>query len=595
MVTRKRSVGKSSESVIGYLKRKKWVYEESAGRLVVKTCPYCSDQEKHFYINPLTSQFICFKCDVNGNIYKLKKDLGDISPVSTLPSTSKIPKSKYNKIRRGILANYKSLLEDSEALESIKTKWGFGIGDVKKFKLGVQVKGGKKWIVIPYFENGKVINAKYETLPPAKKKFRRLKGMKSGLFNIDSVERDVNYLFLCEGESDAISLSRIGVKNVVGVSVGARGFKPEWYDFVSEFEKVYVVYDNDVAGQDGARKLAKRIGMDRCVNVEIPVERGITDVTDFLMDGNDLKDFQGLLKSAQKFDVDDVVSFKSILNNLESELAVSNTVDGMGYLTQWDNLNKLTGSFVPGDLIVLSGIAKVGKSTFGLNLLLEHSLMGIPTLYYCLEMRPERIVTRVVSYVRCVSKDNITRDDVIYVRSLYGNKPFYIAHSYSFTVEKVMDTIAESVKRYGIELLLFDHLHFLIRSLDNTTAEVSNTVRQFKLLAEELQIPIFLVAQPRKLSGKRQRPTVDDLRDSSSIGQDADTVIVIHRNRVKQDGRDGSGNKPLFDNDTEVIVDASRYSTGGIAKLYFDGELSRFFQNQKERREFLSRVYGGVS
>ena len=98
MVVRKGSARKPSESVLEYVKRKKWAYEESAGRLVVKTCPYCGDSNKHFYVNPITSQFLCFKCDVNGNLYKLKKDLGDISPISSIPSTFKISKEKYNKI-----------------------------------------------------------------------------------------------------------------------------------------------------------------------------------------------------------------------------------------------------------------------------------------------------------------------------------------------------------------------------------------------------------------------------------------------------------------------------------------------------------------
>jgi replicative DNA helicase len=180
----------------------------------------------------------------------------------------------------------------------------------------------------------------------------------------------------------------------------------------------------------------------------------------------------------------------------------------------------------------------------------------------------------------------ITRDDIAYVTARYGRIPFYFGHSYKFDLEFVLDTIREATHRYGIELAVFDHLHFLVRETDNVSAQVGAAVRAFKLLAEELRIPIILICQPKKIYGKNTRMTFMDLRDAASIGQDADTVVIVHRDRLPDVDPDDRGEAdPIFSKDAEIIVDATRYNPGGITKLLFDGAFSRFFYDEKDRKK----------
>lgn len=581
-----------------YLKRKRWIYSDrNPSQYIVKTCPLCGDTKNHFYINKTTGQFLCWKCDEQGNLYHLKKALGDTSPIVQPIKSSpiKIDKDKYNNLRRKVNGWHNALKANEAVQDIIKKKYGFGPRAIKRFKLGIRTVGKKKktrWLVIPQYQNKKLSCVKYRTLPPSEKKFRREEGMSSVLFNIDRLDTSLDYVFLFEGEPDTITADAyLKLKNCLGVTVGARGFKEEWIDVLSDFSKIYVCYDSDIAGQRGAEKIAKRLGMNRCYNIELPVEDGESkiELNDWWQSGNNQKDFKNLVDLSKPFDILDIASFSSVLDDLQADLFFNKRLDQAGLVTQWDNVNQLIGSFVPGDLIVLSGPAKIGKSTFALNVLLHHALYGTPVLNYCLEMRPERIGAKMISYFRGVGRTNISIEDVTYVKTRFGRKPFYLAHSTKFEVDQVFETIRDGVQRYGIELMVFDHLHFLIRSRDNTAQVVSATVRDFKLMAEELKIPVILICQPRKLN-RAARMTTEDLRDSSAIGQDADTVIIIHRERIPEKDHTNVtdvANEQIFASEVDVVVDATRFNPGGIAKLYYNGEMSRYFKNIEEERRFL--------
>lgn len=583
-----------------YLDRKRWSYtDRNPSQFIVKVCPFCGDRRGKFYINKSTGQHICWICDAEGNLYSLKKKLGDLKKTtSVLPSSKspKISKKRYNTLNRRVRGYHNSLKANKKVKRILLEEWGFTDSDISTFKLGLRKSGKVKWLVYPYFENKKLVNLKYRTLPPTPKRFRREEGLKSSLYNLDNVDLSKNHVYMVEGESDTITAYKKLRLNVVGTTVGARGFKSEWIEFFDNFEKVYLIYDNDVVGQDGAKKMAFRIGSDKCYNILLPQDDSMegNDLTDWVMSGNSRKNFRKLLLKKEQFDVEDVLPFSAVLNDLESELYFHKNLDSMGLVTPWANVNKLISGFSPGDLIVLSGVTKVGKTTFALNIATYHSFQGnIPCMVYCLEMRPERIAPKIISSVRGIPRKSMTRDDVVFMKAMYGRKPLYNAHSYRFTVDEVYDTIREAIKRYGIELLIFDHLHFLIRGTSNVSSEVSNTTRDFKLLAEEFRIPIILVCQPTKL-GKRSKMSTNDLRDSSSIGQDADTVIIVHRERLPEipGTKKETSNKPIFKSEAEIIVDATRWDSGGMAKLQFNGAISRYFKDKREERRFFKNGEG---
>lgn len=469
---------------------------------------------------------------------------------------------------------HKRLLNDPEGLSYLTEVRGFSLEAVNYFKLGMEVdRDGSKWLSIPHLAKGDLVNIKSRSLPPAEKSFRRVPGCPSVLFNTDVLE-GAEDIFISEGEIDAIALWDKGIKNVVGVTTGAGSFDPEWIDQLKGVKKIWLCYDADEAGQKGAREVARRLGYSRCFNVSLPEGQ---DINDFFRSGKDIFDFQNLTNQARQFDVAGIMSFEAGLDYFLEKLKCPELQTGI--ITPWGSVNRLipTG-FQAGELIVLSAPPKIGKSSWSLQIAWHSALKDIPSLFYCLEMRRVRLVRKII---QSFNRSEVFDDQIIEcTRRAFHEKPLYLGYSYQKPErEAIMETLREAIQRYGLKLLVFDHLHFLCRSVSNQVQEIGLAVQAFKFLAEEMEIPIILIAQPRKIEPNTVM-TSADLKDSASIFSDCDHLIILHRKRVSGNVETIDGKKPPHEQSYEPVtlvrVEASRYGHGGEALLYFHGEWSRF-------------------
>ena len=464
---------------------------------------------------------------------------------------------------------------------------GISLDSIKRFKIGLYRGGGINWLTIPHYRADVLVNIKFRSMPPAEKTFKRIPGCQSILFNGD-VLKDQKEIFITEGELDAITLIHAGVENVVSGTTGAGSFDPEWIDLLKHLKKINIVYDPDEKGQQGARSLSKRLGYNRCFNIDLPEGQ---DVNDFFNSGKDIFDFQKLVKEAHRFDLPGVISIDAAIELLQRQKAQGDEETGL--LTPWENVNRLVKGFKPGDLPVLSAPPKTGKTSFALNIATALALKMKPVLFYCLEMRPERLIYKVIqSQYR---EENPSSDDLRRAAGDFSGLPLYLGHSFKKEkIESVLCLIRTAIKRYDLRFVVFDNIHFLIRSISNVNEELGQAVQGFKLLAEEMEIPIMVIAQPRKLdSGGRDRiMTADDIKYSNSIHADCDQMIILHRKRIASntkeiDQGDFIAKTGALDPVTLVRVEAHRFGAGGEGLLYFHGEHSRF--DQLERRDGVTR------
>jgi len=477
-----------------YISSKGFEHKKQSGQLILKICPFCSDDKWHFYINSGEGgPYFCHKCNEKGNLWSLKKHMGDIQE-SIQPAFRKpAPKAPT----QGIDVKYhNALLKNQKAMDYLKGR-GINIDTIKRFKIGFAHKDNIDYIAIPHYRSDKLVNIKFRSLPPAKKTFRRIPDCKSVLFNGDCIKGQKE-IFITEGEIDCISLIQAGIENAVSGTTGAGSFDPEWIDQFKPIQKIYEVYDADPKGQEGSRSLAKRLGYNRCFNILLP--DGI-DVNDYFNAGHDVFDFQKLVNRAQRFNLPGVISTHTAIELLkrESEKGQGNT----GIQTPWSNINQLTKGFKPGDLIIITAPPKMGKTTFSQQIAIYMALNGYPVLFYCLEMRAERLMRKVIE---CQYRsENITPELIQKAESELSNLPLYFGHSFKKQkIEDVLKLIREAIQRYDLKLVVFDNIHFLIRSVSNVNEELGQAVQGFKLLAEEMEIPIIAIAQPRKrdLSGR---------------------------------------------------------------------------------------------
>jgi replicative DNA helicase len=577
-------------------------------------CPFCDDDRQRFGINNNNNHayygyWNCLNggCGVKGrSIKSLQKEFNKLTGDNERANIElKKPSNDEHEdadIDQTLAHKYFNKIENSKrkAKDYLINERGFSMKAIKHFMLGSWKKKGYEYVSLPFWENGVLVNVKFRAIQFKDKKFkwRRITGGKSSLFHDEILDnQEIKEIFLCEAELDAIALWNAGFENVVAVTTGAKAMQPEWYERLERFERINLVYDNDVDGQDGAEKMAKRLGMNRCYNVLLPqheiIEEGekklLKDANQYFWDKDKQapryteKDFRKLVTLAKQFQVKSVMSLTDAYRELIKLRHTADDDELIGFITRWERVNRILPRSKPGYFVVVTANPKVGKTTWVADWFLDLGKQGIPTYIECCEMRQLRMAEKTIA--NAVSDfthvDNLTELQIRQARFENPADIMYLGYPEDgiIELEAMCEKITNVVHRYGVKAVCFDHLHFLVRG-DNVKDKIGEVTRRFKLLAEQLGILFVLIAQPRKVENNRV-PTANDLKDSSSIYQDLDSLVILHR-RVKTNDNYGEDNaeesKSKMETVTEVHV-TSRWGDGGSCLLNFNGRKAKYFDS----------------
>lgn len=552
--------------ITDYLSTKNIEYKVS-GNEILLTCPECGKEK--LSINKESGLYKCWHCEAlspesifaKGHFGKLQEYWGDIVPINhvSTPKANK-PDPDYTDL---VERYHYNIWNEKQALKYLYSR-GFTDDTIMKFKLGFVRKDEQGWISIPSYEDGIPKLIKYRKAPPNERedlpKYTREAGGKTVLFNGDILD-NIEEVILCEGELDALTLIQNGYDNVVGITGGAKTFPSEWWDRLVLKEKIYLCYDQDAVGQKAARDTwATRLGREKCYNILLPEGE---DVNSFFQ--NHIKeDFDKLVSKAERFKVEGVLSLKESLY----KLGTSDESLVAKYSTPWESVNKLLGGGLQrSHLVVVGGQPKSGKTTMCLNLCHYFSeTYEIPSLYFCLEMSERDLAYKLIQYhYGLIDKEISYKDAFYYAQDDFGNLPIYLGYSPKITPEIFYNTAKEVRNRYDIQFFVFDNLHMMVRS--EKESDIGIATKMFKQIAMELDIFMILVAQPRKINSERNM-TFDDLKSSSALASDPDSILLINRKRLT------SSDQGSFDPIATVIADATRFSRGGRCKLFLEGDKS---------------------
>lgn len=196
----------------------------------------------------------------------------------------------------------------------------------------------------------------------------------------------------------------------------------------------------------------------------------------------------------------------------------------------------LYGGFGSGNLAILAARPSVGKTTIALQMAMTASRNGVPTSYYSLEMTDEELVQRMIVGTGLVSTFEIVNCDVNWenydrAAQMVTNKHMSI-NDRARSLDEICTSISLDAQADKCKIAFVDYLGLI--SYDDrrkTLAQVIGDItKRFKNLAQECNIPIVLLCQLNRESAKEGRsPQLTDLRDSGSIEQDADIVIMLER------------------------------------------------------------------
>ena len=290
----------------------------------------------------------------------------------------------------------------------------------------------------------------------------------------------------------------------------------------------------------------------------------ITDVNEFIANSETtLKDAVEKRRVAEFKKAKDVA--EEVKLNIETPQEVK--TDGVsGLTTGFDRLNKITQGFHPGDMIIVAARPSVGKTALALNFAYRAAKRtNKPIAIFSLEMPAEALIKRLIGVESAVSLTKITTGNLVGVdrakvaNAIYkiGSLPIYIDDSPN---GKLMDIIAKSRKLQANEpelgMIIVDYLGLVTTSStakgsDSRQEEVRKTSLALKALARELQVPIIVVSQLSRdveKRGENKRPILSDLRDSGSIEQDADVVMLLYREDYYKNSKapnNNAGNKKM--------------------------------------------------
>jgi len=260
----------------------------------------------------------------------------------------------------------------------------------------------------------------------------------------------------------------------------------------------------------------------------------------------------------------------------------------IGCSTSFPTLDKINGGLRNGHLVIIAARSSVGKSALAGNIALHNAIKGKSVGFISLEMPAHEIITRLSSAHCGVSYSKMERrvlpedENVKMIKSMSyisGLKIFF-SDSTDMNIMDIRVRAQQLQQMHGIQLLIVDYLQLVQessldknRSRDQALGRISNGLKK---LAMHLDIPVIALAQLNKESEKRtnKKPIQSDLRESGNIEQDADVIMLLHRNwrvGIKKDEKGES-----TENQADLIIPKWRNGSPIELKLRFEGKTMKF-------------------
>jgi replicative DNA helicase len=274
-----------------------------------------------------------------------------------------------------------------------------------------------------------------------------------------------------------------------------------------------------------------------------------------------------------------------------------------GVTTGLRDLNDWLGGLQPSNVIVLAGRPGMGKTALAMLMALEAAKTACTVGVVSLEMSAPQLAQRLLSLETGIDAERLTRgklaqehfDRIQAAKTKLDALPLHIDDRGGLTLDQISGT-AHRWKRDGLGLLIVDHLGLIAPSpalqRANKVHQIEHSTGGLKALAKSLDIPIVLLTQLNRAVETRdnKRPQLSDLRDSGSIEQDADAVLLLYRDAyyLAREEPTDQGKYAVWlakmneaRNLAELEVAKFRHGKTGRIDLIFDGPLMRFRDRAK--------------
>ena len=451
---------------------------------------------------------------------------------------------------------------------------------------GIQDNNG--WIQFPFYKGGEVVNIKSRTLD---KKFRQSKNAEKCFYRFDKLI-GMETVIITEGEMDALSLVESGFQNVVSVPDGATAPNSNPSDrkfsYLLSAEEhlmsattVILCTDSDGAGKHLRGELSRRIGREKCYQVNYP--KDCKDMNDVLINYGKDK-VVDIIADAHPYPIEGVVTVGDVT---EEAIDLLNSPEHLGLSTGWlcmDNFYRVS----PSEVTVITGVPNMGKSEWMdalmINMVQDYqwkfgifSAENFPVKHHLL-----KLVGKFTAQPFW-GEDKMSEETARKAMSILDDHIKFIGtQEDSVSIATIMEQAKLLNYRYGLNGLVIDPWNTLEHKFgdgENETNYVSRVLAQLNAFAKMNEMHIWVVAHPRKMESDNNRkpvvPSPYDISGSANWFNKCDNAITVHRHRDETEDYVG----------VHVHKIRFQYKNGkpGIGKLNYDTNNGRYIDDYTER------------
>jgi twinkle protein len=389
------------------------------------------------------------------------------------------------------------------------------------------------------------------------------KGGRFGFFGWHVVPADAREIVLTEGEFDAIAVYQATKMPAVSLPNGAHSLPVNLIPLLERFERIFLWLDDDVAGQEGAKKFAQKLGVHRCYIVQSKDgdAAGPKDANDALKMGKDLR---YLILKAKRPTHDQVVTFSEVRREVELELLHPEQAAGIQSLW-FPSFNAILKGHRKGEVTVITGATGIGKTTLLSQMSLDFCLQGVRTLWGSFELQLPRLVKKMLFQY---ANKNLTEcvDEFEVIADRFGSLPMYFLRFFGSTqVDQVLDAMEYAVYVHDVEHIVIDNIQFMTSCQGKGMERfevIDDAIHKFRQFATHHSVHLTLVIHPRKQDDELPL-SMADVFGNAKATQEADNVIILQRNKQTK----------------YLDIRKNRYSGDlGRIPLYFDKPVQRFSQ-----------------
>lgn len=343
-----------------------------------------------------------------------------------------------------------------------------------------------------------------------------------------------------------------------------------------------VVYHAEIVRE----KAVQRRLLETCLDVARRCYENEAAAKDLLDDAErQIFDIARMDKSSEASSISDVL--QQTFEKIDKLRERSSRLTGLG--TDFYDLDDMMGGLQPGELIIVAARPSMGKTSFALNLTERVAAQKHGIAFFSLEMSAQQIIQNMLCCRaqidgQAMRKGRITDQQYRRLQEeaerLY-EVPIFVDDAAGLSITQLRAKCRRLKQKHDIQLVVIDYLQLMTAGgkIESRQQEISTISRGLKQLAREIKVPVIALSQLNRDVENRDdhRPRMSDLRESGAIEQDADVIILLHRDEYYKPTEQNAGL-------AQIIIAKQRNGPTGDVTLRFFREFMRF-ENFTRRAE----------